>query len=284
MATGQRPNEGRFTRRRSPANVTANRPTQRLNPLVQTSASATDYGSQAQNANKIARDYFWGATVSSVTGTIAETEAADTSTASGSVRVTGTIVETEALDTSTASGAVRVTGTIAETESADTSTASGTVTSAGVTGTIAETEAVDTSTAAGTITVTGSIGETESPDTSTASGTVTVTGTIAETEALDTSAAAGDVSGGPLTGTIAATESSDTSTASGTVSGGVAPAPNVGGTASTWQSLSALAAGNRPRLVATAAAAEADDVCDAQGVLSINFDAELEQLLLVGAI
>jgi hypothetical protein len=64
---------------------------------------------------------------SSVTGTIAVTEANDTSNATGTVTVTGTIAVTEANDTSSATGTVTVTGTIAVTEANDTSNATGTV-------------------------------------------------------------------------------------------------------------------------------------------------------------
>jgi hypothetical protein len=63
----------------------------------------------------------------SVTGTIAVTEANDTSSATGTVTVTGTIAVTEANDTSSATGTVTVTGTIAATEANDTSNATGTV-------------------------------------------------------------------------------------------------------------------------------------------------------------
>ena len=77
------------------------------------------------------------------------------SVVAGITPITGTIAVTEGADTSTASGTVTppsFTGTIAVTEGADTSTASGTVTAPGVTGTIAVTEGADVSAASGTVT------------------------------------------------------------------------------------------------------------------------------------
>jgi hypothetical protein len=147
------------------------------------------------------------------TGTVAVTEEADTSTASGTETFTGTSAATDAADTSTATGTETFTGTAAVTEADDTSAATGTET---FTGTSATTEEADTSTASGTHieNVTGSAAITEADDTSTASGTETFTGTSATTEADDTSTASGTLT---ITGTIAVTEAADTSTASGTV-------------------------------------------------------------------
>jgi hypothetical protein len=150
---------------------------------------------------------------SSATGTAAVTEAADTSTASGTETFTGTVAVTEAVDTSAATGTETFTGTAAVTEADDTSSATGTET---IAGTVAATEEADTSTASGTHieNATGTVAATEADDTSTASGTETITGTVTTTEADDTSTAAGTLT---ITGTVAATEADDTSTASGTV-------------------------------------------------------------------
>jgi hypothetical protein len=130
---------------------------------------------------------------SSATGTAAVTEAADTSTATGTETFTGTSTATEAADTSTATGTETFTGTSATTEEADTSTASGTHTE-NITGSSAATEADDTSTATGTETFTGTAAVTEADDTATATGAETITGTAAVTEAADTSTASGTVS------------------------------------------------------------------------------------------
>lgn len=103
------------------------------------------------------------------TGTIAVTEANDTSSAAGTTTVVGTLANTEANDTSSASGTTTVTGTIAVTEANDTSAASGVA--GAVTGTISVTEANDTSAASGWAgTVTGTISVTDENDTSNAQG------------------------------------------------------------------------------------------------------------------
>jgi hypothetical protein len=149
----------------------------------------------------------------SIDGTIAVTEAADTSTATGTRSFQGTIAQTEAADTSNASGTVLATGTTTNTEAADTSTASGIVL---VTGTIAQTEGVDTSSIAAAVIVTGTIARTEEADTSSISGNipVPVTGTGTPSELADTSAITGIVNN---RASSAQTEANDTSTASGTV-------------------------------------------------------------------
>lgn len=114
--------------------------------------------------------------------------------------ITGTLSETEADDTLSASGThtpPAFTGTLAETEEDDTLSASGTHTPPAFTGTLAETEADDTLAASGTHTApqfTGSLAETEELDTLSASGTFTpqaITGTLAVTEEDDTLAATG---------------------------------------------------------------------------------------------
>jgi hypothetical protein len=129
---------------------------------------------------------------SGATGTAAVTEAADTSTATGTETFTGTSATAEAADTSTATGTETFTGTSATTEEADTSTASGTHIQ-NVTGTVAATEGDDTSTASGTETFTGTSATTEADDTSTAAGAETFSGSAAVTEADDTSGASGTV-------------------------------------------------------------------------------------------
>jgi hypothetical protein len=182
---------------------------------VQTTGSAINPGTFTLGASEewVAQTLLIPPAVTSVTGTVAVTEAADTSTATGTETFTGTSATTEADDASTASGAETFAGTSATTEAADTSAATGTET---FTGTSATTEEADTSTASGTHieNVTGTVATTEADDASTASGTETITGTSTTTEADDTSTAAGTET---ITGTAAAVEAADTSTASGTV-------------------------------------------------------------------
>jgi hypothetical protein len=170
---------------------------------VQTTGSAINPGTFTMAASEewVAQTLLIPPASSNVTGTAAATEAADTSTASGTETFTGTSAVTEAADVSTASGAETFTGTVAVTEAADTSTADGTITIT-VTGTSAATEADDTSTASGTETFSGTSTTTEEADTSAASGTETITGTVAVTEAADTSTASGTSA---VNGDIAAT-------------------------------------------------------------------------------
>jgi hypothetical protein len=198
---------------------------------VQTTGSAINPGAFALAASEewVAQTLLIPPASAGVTGTVAVTEADDTSTATGTETFTGTSAATEAADTSTVTGTETFTGTAAATEAADTSTASGTET---FTGTSATTEEADTSTASGTHTenVTGSAAATEADDTSTASGTETFTGTSATTEADDTSTAAGTLT---ITGTSATTEAADTSAASGTVG-------SVGGISATLHPVSTL--------------------------------------------
>lgn len=86
------------------------------------------------------------------TGTVAVTQANQTSTASGTVTpppVTGTVAVTQAAQTSTASGQLGYSGTVAATQADQTSNAAGQL---GYTGTVAVTQADQTSTASGTVT------------------------------------------------------------------------------------------------------------------------------------
>ena len=90
------------------------------------------------------------------------------SASSGSV--TGSSATTNAADISTATGTVTIVGTAATTNLNDTASASGTV-STSVTGTSATTNANDTSSATGTVTITGSSATTNAADTASAAGT-----------------------------------------------------------------------------------------------------------------
>lgn len=129
-------------------------------------------------------------------------------TSSGS---TGTVAYTNANDTSAASGTTTVTGSVAKSNANDTSAASGTTT---VTGTLARTNANDTVAASGTTTIVGTVSKTNANDTSTANGTTTVIGTVSYTNANDTVAASGVA--GTISGTVAYTNANDTVNASGT--------------------------------------------------------------------
>lgn len=147
-----------------------------------------------------------------VSGTLATTNANDTSAASGTTTVTGTLAKTNANDSSSASGTTTVTGTLATTNANDSVTASGDV-GGNITGTVNYTNANDTSAASGTTTVTGSLAKTNANDSVSASGTTTVTGSLARTNANDSVVASG--AAGTVTGTVNVTNSNDTADAYG---------------------------------------------------------------------
>lgn len=153
----------------------------------------------------------------SITGTLARTNANDTSAASGSQTNTGTLARTNANDASTASGSQTNTGTLAKTNANDSVSASGS-TSAGPTGTLAKTNANDTVSAAGNQTNTGTVARTNANDAATASGTTTPTGTLARTNANDTATATG--AAGTISGTLAVSNANDTANATGQGPGG----------------------------------------------------------------
>ena len=149
----------------------------------------------------------WGAawvsspTATGSTGTVATTNANDTSAASGTTTVTGTFSTTNANDAPTASGTTIVTGTGSTTNANDSVVASGSV-GAAVSGTSTTTNANDTSTASGTTTIAGTSATTNANDIPTASGVVSdpITGMSSTTNANDIVSANGTVVGGGKSG------------------------------------------------------------------------------------
>lgn len=169
------------------------------------------------------------------TGTLATTNANDTSTASGTTSVIGALAKTNGNDTSAASGTTTVTGTLARTNADDTSSASGSVGS-NITGTVSYTNGNDTSSASGTTTVIGVLAKSNVNDTSAASGTTTVIGAVAYTNINDSVSASGYAA--PVTGTVAYTNSNDTATADGITTskaGGDDAFHHVGWSKKAWQ-------------------------------------------------
>ena len=159
------------------------------------------------------------------TGTLATTNANDTSAASGTTTAVGASATTNANDTSSAAGTTTVTGTLARSNASDTSAASGTTT---VLGTLATSNADDTSAASGSVGSSGSTGTvnaTNANDTSAAAGTTTVTGAVARSNADDSVSASGWA--GLISGTVNANNANDTAAATG--SGGTATAQASGG-------------------------------------------------------
>lgn len=155
----------------------------------------------------------WPAASSGVSGTLARTNANDTSSAAGTTTVRGTLARTNANDTAAASGSTTVVGSLDRTNANDTAAASGAVGSSGVSGSLAATNANDTSAATGTTTIVGTLAKTNNNDTSTASGSPVVSGALARTNANDTVVASG--AAGAITGTVAYTNNDDTVEARG---------------------------------------------------------------------
>lgn len=149
---------------------------------------------------------------SGITGSVAYTNADDTSSASGSTTIVGTVSVTNADDTSSASGSTTITGTVSYTNLDDTSSASGSTT---IIGTVSVTNADDTSTASGTVGggVSGTVAYINLNDTSSASGFTTIVGTVSVTNNNDISTASGFVA---VIGTSNTTNNNDICTASGT--------------------------------------------------------------------
>lgn len=154
---------------------------------------------------------FLPAASSGVTGTVAYTNANDTSSASGTTTIVGTVSVTNANDTSSASGSTTITGTISYTNLDDTSSASGSTT---IIGTVSFTNADDTSSATGTVgsDVTGTVAYINLNDIATASGSTTIIGTVSVTNNNDTSSASGFIA---VTGTSSTTNNNDICVASG---------------------------------------------------------------------
>lgn len=176
-------------------------------------AAAAASGSTGTVAVTNANDTSSASGTTTVVGTVARTNANDASAASGTTTILGTSATTNATDTSSASGTTTVTGTLATTNANDTVSASGAVGSS-ITGTVAYTNANDTLSASGTTTIVGTVSRTNANDTSAANGTTTVIGTVSYTNANDTVTASGIA--GTISGTVAYTNANDIATASGT--------------------------------------------------------------------
>lgn len=148
-----------------------------------------------------------------VSGTLAVTNANDTSAATGTTTIIGTLAKTNVNDTSAATGTTTIVGSLAVTNANDTSAISGSVGDP-VSGTLAVTNTNDTLAAAGTTTILSTLAVTNVNDTSAATGTTTILATLAVTNADDTIVASGSV-GDAVSGSLAVTNANDTLAASG---------------------------------------------------------------------
>ncbi len=151
---------------------------------------------------------------SGTTGTVAVTQAADSSSVSGQLGYSGTSAATDSADTSSATGTVAnlVTGTAAASQDSQTSSASGQL---GYTGTSSAVQAGNASSATGQLGYSGTSARTQANQTSTATGQLGYSGTSARTEAADTSLASGTFTGTGISGNAAVTQAGNTGAAAG---------------------------------------------------------------------
>ncbi len=133
--------------------------------------------------------------LSPITGSIAETQAAQTISATGATSVAGAITDTQSAQTISATGTVSIAGAIAETQAAQTIAATGATTIAGA---ISDTQAAQTISATGVTSITGSISDAQAAQTISATGAVSVLGAITASQAPQTISATGVVSEGSI--------------------------------------------------------------------------------------
>ena len=142
------------------------------------------------------------------TGTLAVSEAADTSSATGSVAWSGVLAAADARDVAAFAGQViAATGTLTATDAIDTAAMTGSGVAAAATGTLVVTEAIDTAAMTGTAVATGTLAATDALDQAAITGKAVATGTLVVTEAIDLAAFTG---GAVATGTMTAPEQLDT--------------------------------------------------------------------------
>ena len=121
---------------------------------------------------------------SSISGTTATTDGADTYAFSGALTIPGTTATTDGADPDTFSGTLAIPGTTATTDSADTYAFNGSLT---IPGTTATTDSADAYAFSGALTIPGTTATTDGADTPNFSGIVSaaITGTITITDGAD---------------------------------------------------------------------------------------------------
>lgn len=134
--------------------------------------------------------------------------------------INGTLAATDAQDTTVFNAILLATGTLSSTDTQDAATFSGSV-STGVSGTLAATDAQDTATFAGTIydLITGTLFGAETQDIAAFSATLITTGTLTAADTQDAAALSGNVFG-TVSGTLAVYEAQDVMVMLGSAGGG----------------------------------------------------------------
>ncbi len=166
-----------------------------------TLASATDW---IQGAVEVL------AAPTTITGSAALTQGADTASAAGTVAIAGDASTTQGADALAAAGTVALAGAADVTQGADTLSAAGTV---AIAGDASITQGADTLSATGGVPgLSGDASITQGADTLAAAGTVAIAGAAALTQAANTPAAAGTVA---IVGAAALTQGANTLAAAG---------------------------------------------------------------------
>lgn len=188
-------------------------------PVTPSSPSTTGTGASTQAANTTS-----GSGTVSISGSGASTQAKNTTAGSGTTGISGSGADTQAKNTTTASGTLGISGSSAITELKDTSAGTGTV---AISGSSAVTELKDTTAGTGAVGISGSGASTQAKNTSAGTATAGVSGSGASTQAPNTTAGTGTLG---ISGSSAITEVKDTTAGTGTVaisgSGASTQAPN----------------------------------------------------------
>jgi hypothetical protein len=204
------------------------------------------------------------------TGTVAATEAADASSATGSAfaNPTGTLAKTEVADSAAIVGVEIFAGTVAKAEETDSPSAIGTE---AFFGSSAIAESSDNSSAIGSEVFSGSLVTTEVADAASATGTTFAnsTGTSAAIEGADSSAAVGTET---FVGSSAVSEVSDAASITGSTTA------NPTGSAATTEAADSSVAVGSEIFSGTAATTEATDIASAVGSEAFSGSAAITEV------
>jgi hypothetical protein len=148
-----------------------------------------------------------------VTGSGTSTQAANASSASGSVSISGSSSDSQQKNASSASGGAAISGSASATQAKNISVVVGAV---AISGTAAANQASNTASGSGLVLVSGSGASTQQKNTSAASGSASISGSASSTQALNTSNASGAI-GNVSQGSGASTQAANVSSASGGV-------------------------------------------------------------------
>lgn len=151
---------------------------------------------------------------SSISGTAAITESADTLSSASALAIAAVLASTEAGDTLSSAGALPLVGAAAVTEANDTISSAATL---AIASTAAITEGGDSLSSASTIAIAAAASISETSDTLSSTSVIAIAAALAATEASDTLTSAGTVSSAGLNGAASITEADDSVSATARV-------------------------------------------------------------------